>query len=100
MIFIDHNKHNISGLIGRWDLESNVNFEAYLKALGVGFEIRKASGSVKPTIIISQNGNDEWTIRIESKLGPSEISFKLGQEFDEGFQFYCFKNEFSSVLIF
>jgi len=44
--------------------------------------MRKAGASIKPTVIISNNGN-QWTIKLQSTLKNSEISFTEGVEFDE-----------------
>lgn len=49
---------------------------------GVGFATRKVAGMAKPNMIISVNG-DVITIRSESTFKNTEISFKLGQEFEE-----------------
>uniref|UniRef100_A0A8C0AGP2 Lipocalin/cytosolic fatty-acid binding domain-containing protein n=1 Tax=Bos mutus grunniens TaxID=30521 RepID=A0A8C0AGP2_BOSMU len=54
----------------------------YLDSEGVGFATRKVAGMAKPTLIISLNG-DVVTIKSESTFKNTEISFKLGQEFDE-----------------
>ena len=48
----------------------------------MGFATRKVAGMAKPTLIISLNG-DVVTIKSESTFKNTEISFKLGQEFDE-----------------
>uniref|UniRef100_A0A803STZ8 Fatty acid binding protein 4 n=1 Tax=Anolis carolinensis TaxID=28377 RepID=A0A803STZ8_ANOCA len=49
---------------------------------GVGFATRKIAGVAKPNVIISCNG-DVITIRTESSFKNTELSFKLGEEFDE-----------------
>lgn len=49
---------------------------------GVGFATRKVAGMAKPNVTISVNG-DVITIKSESTFKNTEISFKLGQEFDE-----------------
>lgn len=48
----------------------------------MGFATRKVAGMAKPNMIISVNG-DVITIKTESTFKNTEISFKLGQEFDE-----------------
>uniref|UniRef100_A0A8C2SB58 Fatty acid binding protein 3 n=1 Tax=Capra hircus TaxID=9925 RepID=A0A8C2SB58_CAPHI len=48
----------------------------------VGFATRKVAGMAKPTVIISVNG-DVVNIKSESTFKNTEMSFKLGQEFDE-----------------
>lgn len=102
--FLNKNKNKMSQLPGRWDLESSENFEEYMKALGnhrdvfyfiffcllnfvqylgVGFATRKIGASVKPTVVIIQDGNN-WTLRVESTFKTSEIKFTEGVEFGEG----------------
>lgn len=49
---------------------------------GVGLANRKLGNLAKPSVIISKKG-DYITIRTESAFKNTEISFKLGQEFDE-----------------
>lgn len=68
--------------MGTWKLISSENFEDYMRELGVGFATRKMAGVAKPNVIISTNG-DVITIRTESTFKNTEISFKLGQEFEE-----------------
>ncbi|EGV92072.1 Myelin P2 protein [Cricetulus griseus] len=48
----------------------------------VGLANRKLGNLAKPTVIISKKGK-YMTIRTESAFKNTEISFKLGQEFDE-----------------
>lgn len=50
--------------------------------LGVGLANRKLGNLAKPTVTISKKG-DYMTIRTESAFKNTEISFKLGQEFEE-----------------
>uniref|UniRef100_A0A452IPU2 Cytosolic fatty-acid binding proteins domain-containing protein n=1 Tax=Gopherus agassizii TaxID=38772 RepID=A0A452IPU2_9SAUR len=68
--------------VGTWKLISSENFEDYMRELGVGFATRKMAGVAKPNVIISTNG-DVITIRTESTFKNTEISFKLGEEFEE-----------------
>uniref|UniRef100_G1ST29 Peripheral myelin protein 2 n=2 Tax=Boreoeutheria TaxID=1437010 RepID=G1ST29_RABIT len=68
--------------VGTWKLVSSENFDDYMKEVGVGFATRKVAGMAKPNMIISVNG-DVITIKSESTFKNTEISFKLGQEFDE-----------------
>uniref|UniRef100_A0A8D0CMA8 Fatty acid binding protein 7 n=1 Tax=Scleropages formosus TaxID=113540 RepID=A0A8D0CMA8_SCLFO len=49
---------------------------------GVGFAIRQIGNVTKPTIIISQEG-DKVVVKTQSTFKNTEISFKLGEEFDE-----------------
>lgn len=50
--------------------------------LGVGFATRQVGNVTKPTVIISQEG-DKVVIRTQSTFKNTEISFHLGEEFDE-----------------
>ncbi|KAI5255579.1 Fatty Acid-Binding Protein, Adipocyte [Manis pentadactyla] len=68
--------------LGTWKLVSSENFDDYMKEVGVGFATRKVAGMAKPNMIISKNG-DMITIKSESTFKNTEITFKLGQEFDE-----------------
>ncbi|KAB0407666.1 hypothetical protein E2I00_016772 [Balaenoptera physalus] len=71
--------------LGTWKLVSSENFDDYMKALGkkcVGLATRKLGNLAKPRVIISKKG-DIITVRTESTFKDTEISFKLGQEFEE-----------------
>ncbi|XP_074843132.1 myelin P2 protein [Carettochelys insculpta] len=68
--------------VGTWKLVSSEKFDDYMKELGVGLATRKLGGLAKPNVIISMKG-DVITIRTESAFKNTEISFKLGQVFDE-----------------
>uniref|UniRef100_A0A8C4VCQ4 Myelin P2 protein-like n=1 Tax=Gopherus evgoodei TaxID=1825980 RepID=A0A8C4VCQ4_9SAUR len=68
--------------LGTWKLVSSEKFEDYMKELGVGFAMRKLDSLAKPTVIISAD-EDKLTIKTESPVKNTAISFKLGQEFEE-----------------
>ncbi|XP_044538381.1 uncharacterized protein LOC123253195 [Gracilinanus agilis] len=70
------------GFLGTWKLVETTNFDSYMKELGVGFATRKVAAMVKPDMIISI-ADDVITIRTESTVKSTEVSFRLGQEFDE-----------------
>lgn len=57
-------------------------FSFPLNGLGVGFATRQVGNMTKPTVIISTEG-DKVVIRTQSTFKNTEISFKLGEEFDE-----------------
>lgn len=48
----------------------------------MGFATRQVGNVTKPTVIISSEG-DKVVIRTQSTFKNTEISFKLGEEFDE-----------------
>uniref|UniRef100_A0A8D0BXU6 Peripheral myelin protein 2 n=1 Tax=Salvator merianae TaxID=96440 RepID=A0A8D0BXU6_SALMN len=68
--------------VGTWKLVSSENFDDYMKELGVGLATRALGNLAKPKVIISMKG-DEVIIRTESIFKNAQISFKLGQEFQE-----------------
>ncbi|XP_043921703.1 myelin P2 protein-like [Protopterus annectens] len=68
--------------VGTWKLKDTINFDEYMKALDVGFATRKVGNVAKPNLIISVNG-DLITVKSQSKIKNTEITFKLGEEFDE-----------------
>ncbi|XP_077364002.1 fatty acid-binding protein, heart [Festucalex cinctus] len=68
--------------VGTWNLKSSENFEEYMKQLGVGLAVRKLGNVTKPTTIILMDG-DKVTVKTQSTIKNTEISFKLGEEFDE-----------------
>nr|XP_012803908.1 fatty acid-binding protein 12 [Jaculus jaculus] len=72
----------VDQLQGRWKSVSCDNFENYMKELGVGRASRKLGCLAKPTVTISTNG-DVITIKTKSIFKSHEISFKLGEEFEE-----------------
>lgn len=49
---------------------------------GVGFATRKVGNMTKPTSIISVDG-DQVTLKTQSTFKNTELTFKLGEEFDE-----------------
>lgn len=49
---------------------------------GVGFATRQVANMTKPTTVIEMNG-DTIIIKTHSTFKNTEISFKLGVEFDE-----------------
>jgi len=49
---------------------------------GVGFATRQVANMTKPTTVIEMNG-DTIIIKTQSTFKNTEISFKLGVEFDE-----------------
>ncbi|XP_055099912.2 fatty acid-binding protein, brain isoform X1 [Symphalangus syndactylus] len=72
----------VEAFCATWKLTDSQNFDEYMKALGVGFATRQVGNVTKPTVIISQEG-DKVVIRTLSTFKNTEISFHLGEEFDE-----------------
>ncbi|NP_001088795.1 fatty acid binding protein 7, brain L homeolog [Xenopus laevis] len=72
----------VDAFCATWKLVDSQNFDEYMKSLGVGFATRQVGNVTKPTVIINQEG-DKVVIRTQSTFKNTEISFKLGEEFDE-----------------
>ncbi|XP_055111483.1 fatty acid-binding protein, heart isoform X1 [Symphalangus syndactylus] len=83
----------VDAFLGTWKLVDSKNFDDYMKSLarilitfplpsGVGFATRQVASMTKPTTIIEKNG-DILTVKTHSTFKNTEISFKLGVEFDE-----------------
>ncbi|TWW54172.1 Fatty acid-binding protein, brain [Takifugu flavidus] len=72
----------VDAFCATWKLVESENFDDYMKALGVGFATRQVGNVTKPTVIISLEG-DKVVVRTQSTFKNTEISFKLGEEFDE-----------------
>ncbi|XP_074841816.1 myelin P2 protein-like [Carettochelys insculpta] len=72
----------VDHLLGTWKSTSCENFGAYMKELGVGLATRKLGMLAKPSMTISADG-DVVTIKTKSAFNNNEISFRLGEEFDE-----------------
>ncbi|CAK6949511.1 fatty acid-binding protein%2C heart [Scomber scombrus] len=68
--------------VGTWNLKESDKFDEYMKELGVGFATRKVGNLTKPTTIIAVDG-DKVTVKTQSTIKNTELSFKLGEEFDE-----------------
>ncbi|KAI0215627.1 Sodium/calcium exchanger regulatory protein 1 [Lamellibrachia satsuma] len=71
-----------SKFVGKWKLESTENFDEYMKAVGVGMVLRKLASVAKPSTEITVDG-DNWNLKTLSTVKNTEISFKLGEPFDE-----------------
>ncbi|KAF3820101.1 hypothetical protein GH733_015610 [Mirounga leonina] len=72
----------VDAFVGTWKLVDSKNFDDYMKSIGVGFATRQVANVTKPTTIIEVNG-DTIIIKTHSTFKNTEISFKLGVEFDE-----------------
>jgi len=71
-----------AAFIGTWNMESSENFDAYMKAVGVGAIMAKLGSSAKPTLVVEVDGNT-WTIKSETTFKTTKVTFQLGVEFQE-----------------
>merc|ERR1711915_125140 len=72
----------VEQFVGTWKLTGSDNFDEYMKAIGVGFATRQMGNMVKPNLVFSVS-DGVVTLKAQSTFKNSEISFKLGEEFDE-----------------
>ncbi|XP_070508499.1 probable fatty acid-binding protein [Chironomus tepperi] len=66
----------------KYTLYKSENFEEYMKALGVGFFLRKIGNNVTPTVFLVKKG-DWYEFHTESTFKTTILKFKLGEEFEE-----------------
>uniref|UniRef100_A0A3B1K390 Retinol binding protein 2b, cellular n=1 Tax=Astyanax mexicanus TaxID=7994 RepID=A0A3B1K390_ASTMX len=69
-------------LNGRWVLETNQNFDDFMKVLGIDFATRKIALLLSQTKVIIQDG-DKFTIKTLSTFRNYEMSFTIGEEVEE-----------------
>uniref|UniRef100_A0A670YTB0 Cellular retinoic acid binding protein 1 n=1 Tax=Pseudonaja textilis TaxID=8673 RepID=A0A670YTB0_PSETE len=69
---------------GTWKMKSSENFDELLKVLGVNAMLRKVAvaAASKPHVEIRQDG-DRFYIKTSTTVRTTEISFKVGEGFDE-----------------
>ncbi|KAM7337128.1 hypothetical protein ACRRTK_003247 [Alexandromys fortis] len=67
---------------GTWEMESNENFEGYMKALDIDFATRKIAVRLSQTKIITQDG-DNFKTKTNSTFRNYDLDFTVGVEFDE-----------------
>jgi len=70
------------GFVGKWNMESSENFDAYMREVGVNAVVAKLGSVAKPTVIIEIEGN-VWTLKSETTFKNTKVSFELGKEFEE-----------------
>uniref|UniRef100_A0A7N9D7E7 Retinol binding protein 2 n=1 Tax=Macaca fascicularis TaxID=9541 RepID=A0A7N9D7E7_MACFA len=67
---------------GTWEMESNENFEGYMKALDIDFATRKIAVHLTQTKVIDQDG-DNFKTKTTSTFRNYDVDFTVGVEFDE-----------------
>merc|ERR1712243_66483 len=67
----------VAPITGTYTQVSSEKYEEFLKALGVGFILRKAALASTPVMTISEEGGN-WTT-----VTSIELKFRLGEEFEE-----------------
>merc|ERR1711917_152601 len=61
---------------------SSENYDEFLKALNVGFLLRKAATASTPVMEITESDGN-WTMKTSTSLKAIELNFKLGEPFQE-----------------
>merc|ERR1712098_228170 len=64
-------------ITGTYTQVSSEKYEEFLKALGVGFILRKAALASTPVMTISEEGGTWTTVK------SIELKFRIGEEFEE-----------------
>ncbi|XP_037380565.1 retinol-binding protein 2 [Talpa occidentalis] len=67
---------------GTWVMESNENFDGYMKALDIDFATRKIAVHLTQTKVIEQNG-DNFKTQTNSTFRNYNLDFTVGVEFEE-----------------
>merc|ERR1711892_1066772 len=78
-------KHQLAKMVqftGNYTQTSKENYEDFLKALNIGFILRKAALASTPVMSITEEGG-HWTMTTRTSLKAIELKFKLGEEFEE-----------------
>jgi fatty acid-binding protein 3 len=69
-------------LSGKFTRVSSENYDEFLKALNVGFLLRKAANASTPVMEISENDGN-WQMKTATTMKTIELKFKLGVPFTE-----------------
>merc|ERR1711973_119886 len=72
----------MSKIPGTYKLVDSVNFDDFMKAIGVGMVMRGMASKAKPDIVFSING-DEYCMKTVSSIRTTELPFKLGTPLKE-----------------
>ncbi|XP_033123305.1 fatty acid-binding protein, liver-like [Anneissia japonica] len=64
---------------GVYGLHKSENFDAYMKALGVGMVLRNLGNTAKPTLTVTVEG-DKMTFHSKTTLKTTVIEFTIGVE--------------------
>merc|ERR1712221_32796 len=77
-----HQRNEMAPITGTYTQVSSEKYEEFLKALGVGFILRKAALASTPVMTISEDGGN-WTMVTKTTVKSIELKFRLGEEFEE-----------------
>merc|ERR1712180_138675 len=69
-------------ITGQYTQTSRENYEEFLKALDVGFILRKAALASTPVMSIEEKDGN-WVMITKTTVKSIELKFRLGEEFEE-----------------
>merc|ERR1712133_181321 len=69
-------------ITGTYTQTSRENYEEFLKALDVGFILRKAALASTPVMSIEEKDGN-WVMITKTTVKSIELKFRLGEEFEE-----------------
>ncbi|XP_015435656.1 PREDICTED: fatty acid-binding protein, adipocyte-like [Dufourea novaeangliae] len=72
----------MASIVGTYQHERNENLDEYFRAVGVPYIPRKMMAMSSPRLEILNDG-DIWTIRTISMIRTVEVTFTLGEEYEE-----------------
>ncbi|XP_023348696.1 cellular retinoic acid-binding protein 2 [Eurytemora carolleeae] len=67
---------------GKFTRVSAENYDEFLKALNVGFILRKAATASTPVMEITESDGN-WSMKTSTSMKSMELKFKLGEPFEE-----------------
>merc|ERR1711970_766702 len=70
-------------ITGTYTQVSCEKYEEFLKALGVGFILRKAALASTPVMTISEEGGN-WTMVTKTTVKSIELKFRIGEDTTDG----------------
>jgi|GEM_PF-3947002 len=62
---------------GKYEMTTSVNYEEYLKALGVGFATRKLAADSRPTVELT-NTTGTWEMKTVTTFATDTVTFTPG----------------------
>jgi len=69
-------------ICGTYERETADNYDDFLKALDVGWMLRKAATASTPVMTVTES-DGTWTFKTSTVLKSMELKFKIDEEFEE-----------------
>ena len=74
-----HQRNEMAPITGTYTQVSSEKYEEFLKALGVGFILRKAALASTPVMTISEDGGN-WTMVTKTTVKSIELKFRSAKK--------------------